>query len=386
LNESNSGNKPRILIIHPALAPYRVDIFNAMSKIGELKLTLLTKNNANQHFDQSELLSRLDMKPDYVSRKIIAFNRDFPLDIGERIDGFGPDIVITTEFSFTTCIVAMCKLIRKKKFFHVIWTDDNQESIKKDSIFRRRARWLLTHVVDGWIFISHESQHHYANEFAVTQLSAIVPIIHDEQSFRSQLKQSGELSKKIVAEYDLLGKRVLLFVGRLVEIKGIDLLLRAYADVVVNVDDTMLIIVGEGKERENLEALVSKLEINAHVMFVGRYEGMDLAAWYRVGQIFALASRFERYGAVVNEALLAGLPAVVSKNVGARSLIDEGVNGSVIFPEDTARFTDELIKWLERVKPLAVEEQPVRPNLMNTKFCDAAKSVSNLISALMSKR
>ena len=76
---------------------------------------------------------------------------------------------------------------------------------------------------------------------------------------------------------------------------------------------------------------MAELGIDANVRFVGRYEGEELTAWYRVSQVFALASHIERFGAVVNEALISGLPAVVSNNVGARILIDEGINVAELY-------------------------------------------------------
>ena len=382
MNELKTEKQTKLLVIHTALTPYRVDIFNALSNICELKLVLLNENNANQHFDQCELLARLNIKPDYISRNIRIINRDFPFGIRALIEGGKPDIVVTSEFSIATCIVALYKRLRQKEFCHVIWTDDNKELLKSDSIHRRVARRLFSPLVNGWIFISHETQEHYAKVFLVNKPSAIIPVIHEDEAFRSQLRESEQIFQKMVLDFDLSGKRILLFVGRLVELKGIDLLLRAYANILSRIDNSMLIIVGEGEERQNLELLTSSLGIDSYVKFVGRYEGVELLAWYRVGQVFALASHFEAFGAVVNEALLAGLPVVVSKNAGARSLIDEGINGSIVSPEDTEQFTRELILWLKKAPPLSIEE-PIRPNLMKSEFADAINSVSKLFSTIL---
>ena len=385
MKSPRSSTKLRLLVIHLSLTPYRLDIFNTMEKISKLKLVLLTENNANQHFDQDELRTRLDTNPVYLTRKIKILDRVVPFGIQEYIDEFDPDVIITSEFSVTTCIVAFLKRMKRSRFLHIIWTDDNQEMIKTDALRRHVARWLLRQQADGWIFSSHEIKNHYENAFKITAPSAVVPIIHDEQTFRHQLVKSEELFKKIVADYDLFGKGILLFVGRLVELKGIDLLLRAYAIVLTQIDNTVLLIVGNGEELENLEALASELEILSHVQFVGWYEGVELAAWYRVGHVFTLASLYEPFGVVVNEALLAGLPSIVSYNAGASSLIDDGINGSIVDPTDTEHFTQELIKWLKIAEPLIVDK-PVKANLMNTTFSDAEISIVDLFRTLRPNR
>lgn len=376
---------PKVLVIHPALAPYRLDIFNALSMMSELKLALLKPNCVSQEFDQKELLSKLSVEPVFLSKRLTIIGRDIPSGIGALVKQASPDIVFTSEFSVTTLYIALFNLTRKEKFRHVIWTDDNPESIKRDGVLHRLGRRLLSRQADGWIFVSGEIQSHYENVFGVKKPSAVLPVIHDEEVFRNQLVRSGQFFEKIVADNGLAGKRVLLYVGRLVALKGIDLLLRAYQKVVAQLDNTLLVIVGDGEEKEALALLVTELGIEEHVRFVGRYEGEELAVWYRASQVFALASHFEPFGAVVNEALICGLPAVVSNHAGARTLIDEGVNGSVVDSEDVDQFSGELIKWLAKADPLDIDGA-IKSNLMSVKFSEVVTDFAGFISTLMVKR
>lgn len=374
--------KPKLLVIHTSLLPYRIDIFNALAQFCELELALLAENNADQNFDQAKLLSNLDVDPIYVQRKFKLFNRDFPSGINNMIERLDPDIVVTDEFSVTSFIVAFYKKRATCRFKHVIWTDDSLGVIELDKLSRRVARKLLIPFVDGWFFISLELQRYYKKHFDADSPSAIIPVTHDEHSFRRQLINSKPFFEKNIIDFELSGKCILLFVGRLVEVKSIDKLIRAFLNVIPQIENALLVIVGEGEEREYLEALVLDLGIENHVKFMGRYEGLELVAWYRVGQVFALSSRFEPFGAVVNEALIAGMPAVVSSHAGSRSLIEEGVNGSVVLPDDEERFAGELIKWLGKAKPLKIEDD-IRANLMNSKFEDVVTSAVNLFNVLM---
>lgn len=105
---------------------------------------------------------------------------------------------------------------------------------------------------------------------------------------------------------------VLLFVGRLVGYKGLDVLLRALPGL-----RARTVIVGDGPLRAELEHLSADLGLGDHVQFVGRASEADLLAWYHACDAFVLpsTSRQEAFGMVQLEAMLCGKP-VVSTEVG----------------------------------------------------------------------
>jgi glycosyltransferase involved in cell wall biosynthesis len=105
---------------------------------------------------------------------------------------------------------------------------------------------------------------------------------------------------------------VLLFVGRLVGYKGLDVLLRALPGL-----RARMVIVGDGPRRAELEGLATGLGIGESVQFVGRASDADVLAWYHACDAFVLpsTSRQEAFGMVQLEAMLCGKP-VVSTDVG----------------------------------------------------------------------
>jgi UDP-glucose:(heptosyl)LPS alpha-1,3-glucosyltransferase len=123
---------------------------------------------------------------------------------------------------------------------------------------------------------------------------------------------------------------VILFVGMNFAVKGLDAILRAVARTNALRPDAALrlLVVGRGNEGK-YRALASSLGIADSVIFVGTYaEGVE--AFYLASDFFMMLSAFDTFGMVVLEAMASRLPVIVSANVGAKDLVEEGVNGYIL--------------------------------------------------------
>lgn len=116
-------------------------------------------------------------------------------------------------------------------------------------------------------------------------------------------------------------------VGRLVEVKGHDVLLHAFASATAAGLDATLEIVGGGPERESLEALVLELGVSDRVRFSGPLGGDELADALAAADAFVLASRREGFGVAIIEALAMGLPVLATRSGGPEDIVgpDDGV-------------------------------------------------------------
>ncbi len=375
----------KVLIFHPALPPYRVDLFNALAVRHHLRLVLCSENLASQKFNQAALIKKMHAEHVFLTKGFTISKRIFRFGIKNEICKFNPDIVITMEFSPTTIVVAVWRMIFKGGFKHIVWTDDNPERVSLDNCFRRLARrYLLSHL-DGIVFLSNESEDYYRIRYGWSKLSAIVPILQREESFRNGLFRANDVAIDFKNQFGLDGKRVLLFVGRLSREKRIDHLIGAFANLATQIKSVVLVLVGDGKERAALSQLAKELNIFEQVIFAGRHEGDSLAAWYLIGTVFALTSESEPFGAVVNEALLAGIPVVCSNKAGAKILIKDNENGSVVDPEDNSALQSALLYWLNRCSPvLSGNIRELRPSLMSISFRDGVEAFAKLIISVVS--
>ena len=131
-----------------------------------------------------------------------------------------------------------------------------------------------------------------------------------------------------------------LFVGRLVAYKGVDVLLRALTGLAVRT-----VIVGDGPCRAALEALAAELGVGDRVTFTGTITDDERFAWYRKADLFVLpsVSRQEAFGMVQIEAMFSGLPVVsTALPTGVPWVNEHGRTGLVVPPGDSAALREAL--------------------------------------------
>ncbi|WNB74225.1 glycosyltransferase [Methylomonas koyamae] len=141
-------------------------------------------------------------------------------------------------------------------------------------------------------------------------------------------------------------KLILLFVGRLVETKGVAILLKAYAllsDALL--DATELWIIGDGKEIERLKALAYECRIQDKVIFFGRLPNNQLPKYYAAADIFVSPSMIEGQGVTFLEALANGVPIICSDVGGVAEIIKHGETGLLVRPNNV----DELFEAIYRL-------------------------------------
>ena len=131
-------------------------------------------------------------------------------------------------------------------------------------------------------------------------------------------------------------------VGRLVPIKGMDRLIRAWAEVCKANPEARLAIIGDGEERKALQAQVEACGLTENIHFAGWADPIPYLASARC---FTLLSRNEGMGRAVVEAFAASLPCVVSDVCGLSELVDESV-GAVVDAEKSEQVAQSLLfEW-----------------------------------------
>jgi glycosyltransferase involved in cell wall biosynthesis len=147
-------------------------------------------------------------------------------------------------------------------------------------------------------------------------------------------------------ELGLRGKTVFLYVGRLIPLKGLDLLLNAWAEM--NPSAAGLLIVGDGPERGALEAFCAEQGLN-NVRFAGNVDYDRIAAYYAMADAFVIPTREDNWSLVVPEAMACGLPILCSTYNGCwPELVRENENGWVFDPldiGDTRRAITRALEW-----------------------------------------
>jgi glycosyltransferase involved in cell wall biosynthesis len=149
-----------------------------------------------------------------------------------------------------------------------------------------------------------------------------------------------------------------LTVGRLIQHKRIDLVIRAMA-VTPELSQATLTIIGEGPERENLEKQGAELGVASRLRFTGEIiDQIDVWAYMKAARVICAPSEREGFGLAVAESLAAGTPVITvsAPHNASQELINHEVNGSIIPPNDAEALGCEIVRWLQSPKPHYISE------------------------------
>lgn len=224
--------------------------------------------------------------------------------------------------------VWLAALLRNQKYFLTYHMDVSGASCLKRAVLKAYESTLARLVIGRAAGIGALSRAHLESSKigALVDWSKVVEVPNgvDVEKF-----SPGEKDQRLVAQYGLDGKVVVLFVGNLQPFKGIPLLVKAIAEI--GDPRIVLLIVGGGYDEPAIRKQVTALGIEDKVIFAGpKSPSADLPAHYRLGDFLVLPSTYsESFGLVVLEAMATGLPAIVSSLPGPSQLVDEGKDGMV---------------------------------------------------------
>lgn len=365
--------KKKLLIFHPVIAPYRIDFFNEFSKRFEAEICLYRRNLKSQKFDYTKIEEQFNFKPNWIVKDELGLFYWF-VQLWKILSLRKNDAVIVSEFGIVTIIAVLHKIVTRGKYKIISIVDDSYDMVSANNYFSWKHKWaakILMPFLDNIINVEPRVAKYYQQKYGK---GVYMPIIVDDERARERLQRILPISQEYVTKYKLVGKKILLFVGRFVELKNLPFAINAFLKA--NIKDSVFVIVGDGPEKENVQKMVQN---RSDFIFTGRVEGDFLYAWYNIAQIFTLQSTREAFGAVTNEALLGGCYCLVSKIAGSNCLIRENINGNVIDPYDDEQYVELLEKAFEKVKPIK-DPLILRDNGMCEKFFDCFENMFNQIN------
>ena len=164
--------------------------------------------------------------------------------------------------------------------------------------------------------------------------------------------------------------RIVLSTSRLVEQKGVDVAVRALSQLPT---DVVLVVLGEGPERESIERLARDMGVANRIFLVGRQP--DVAAWLRRATAYVQPSRWEGFGLGVLEAMLASLPVVATNVSSLPELVVEGETGLLVPPDDEKALARALESALARPELGANGHERARRELSVARMADATAAL-----------
>ena len=160
------------------------------------------------------------------------------------------------------------------------------------------------------------------------------------ESFKN-LPERNQFKRK----YGIREKYMILFLGRVHRIKGIDFLIKSFSRLTKEIDDTVLVIAGQddGYKRE-AKVLAKNLGLHGRVKFTGSIDGKDKLPAYVDADVLVYPSIFEIFGLVPFEAIMCGTPVIVTDDCGCGELIKEAKAGYLVHYGDVEGLEDKILE------------------------------------------
>jgi glycosyltransferase involved in cell wall biosynthesis len=241
---------------------------------------------------------------------------------------------INGKFAIPITYIA-ARLKRKPFVLRVeVWTDLETPFHKLVSPL---VRYLYRHADSVIAYGEHVKRYLVSRDVRPDRIFVALPVVEN----RMYSQSIPDPDKAALREELKIGrdKKIVLYLGRLVASKGCKYLLEAFASLRRN--DAVLVLAGDGAERDNLEAFVSQNKLTDVVRFAGHVTQEMTPKYYAIAYVQVLPSISTAFGKepwalVVNEAFNQGVPVIASDAVGAAAggLVQDGINGFVVPEQD----------------------------------------------------
>lgn len=245
--------------------------------------------------------------------------------------------VVDAHFALTALLPVVFGPLRRKPLvvhFQGPWADEGavQGENRRRSVVKRAIERPVYHRAARVIVLSYAFKRLLVERYAVAPWRiAVVPPGVDLDAFRPGDGAEARVRLGLPAE-----KTIVLTVRRLVPRMGIDVLLEAWAQLGPD-PDGVLVVVGQGQERANLEAQAARLGIQRSVRFLGRVDEAKLLDCYQAADMVVLPSvALEGFGLTALEALACGAPVIATTTGGLPEVLS-GLDPTLIVPAGDAQ-------------------------------------------------
>lgn len=341
------GNKvsmrPYVVYWNNIPSPYMVDRFNALASRGDLNFEAWFNDRIQAErswiVDESKWSFRYRYLPViHIGRH--SFHFPTPL-LGKR-----PDVLISLYaepvFLFGWLVA---KLRGSKTGFRVLLTHDRwvPRNPMKEAIKRylfRRVDAIETPGSDGKQF----AMRYGTPPDRIFMATHTVDIPHFRQESADALIQRKALREELGIQ-----GTTFLYTGRLWWGKGINYLLEAFEWVQRHASkEVSLLLVGDGPEEKQLRRICAERGIR-NVVFAGFLQKEELPRCYAIADVFVFPTLGDPYGLVVDEAMACSLPVISTSAAGEiRDRVEEGANGYIVPPEDSATLADRMMRFVDK--------------------------------------
>ena len=271
------------------------------------------------------------------------------------------DVVISTDQHVSeTYIAFFISKLRRKKF--IVWSETFEWPRAPRSKFIEPLVKIISKHANACIAAGTKAKEYFIKMGAKPQDVFRAP----DTALEYEIKEKNK-------GLNLKGKKVILYLSRIVPYKGLDYLVKAFAKLEKEVSNACLLIGGAGSFEEEVKILAKELNVK-NIHFLGRIDKEKIGFYYSICDVFVLPSTFRDYdaecwGLVLNEAMSFGKPVIsTTATGGAYDLIRNGANGFRVKHGDSEELYTALKKILsdnKLRKKMGVESKKIIEKFFN---------------------
>lgn len=340
----------RVAVVTPIPTPYRDPFWNELARIRDIHLTVFYCASG-----KSDRPWKASWQRSYPWEVLPGWNllRWRGADascfwnpaIVRRLAAGRFDVLLIGGYNHVTMWMALWFAVRRNVPYFLM-SESHLQSHRagwKQWMKRPVLRWIVKHAA-GFLPTGRLSAEFLRSYGADSRMMTSLPNVPDVVGLAAEVRRLRD-SSDFPGPSELAGRPLVLFVGRLIPKKRAELVIRAF-HAIRSTSDAVLVIVGDGPLRPFLEQLVVELEIGARVHFAGFLQSDEVLRWYAHANVFVLPSS-ETWGVVVIEALAAGIPVVVSDEVGCHiDVVAHPALGTVVQARSLEALRDALRQQL----------------------------------------
>lgn len=338
--------KRRFSLITEIIAPYRIPVFNALAARDDLDLRVIFLSETDPSLRQwqvykNEIKFSYQVLPSFRQR-IGKYNVLLNRGLAAALAHSRPEAILCGGYNYLASWQAQ-RWAAKRSIPFLLWlestaADQRRHTPLVEALKRRFLARCAGFVVPG------RASHAYLRQFGVPDSSIYpAPNAVDNAFFAAAAAHARANSDALHATLHL-PNRYFLFVGRLVEAKGVFELLEAYAKLNPALRSSVgLVVVGDGPARATLERRAAQISLGT-IHFAGFAQKEDLPPFYALADALVFPTHSDTWGFVVNEAMACSCPVIASDIAGCvPDLVEDGQTGKIV----PARSASQMAQAME---------------------------------------
>lgn len=365
----------KITLITNIPTPYRIPVWKEIHNKTDFRVICISKieKNRSWNIENIHFITFLKSFHLFFEKLDWGFHFTIPFSLFFTLIKRNPDSIIITGYDNFQYWEALfyAKVFRKKTVF---WNGSTLLSSRsKNKLVNALKRFFINRFDSYYTYGTKATE--YLLSFGASKEAIVTGTNTVDTKFYKQNTQN--------IQYNTLhnGTKTFLFIGQLLERKGLTNTIKAFADV--KSKNWNLIIVGTGSDEQMLRELILEKDLENNIQLVGYKQKEEVLSYLSNAEILLMPSYREVWGLVLNEGLASGLFCLSSKYAGATfDLVKEGVNGLILDPFNISEFT----KVIEKTLTLTFDKLKIKNTIEVSVITESDKIISAVHKSLKGDR